>query len=200
LASEIRSAEQALTQAGGVQVDVQVLVTEATVGEEVEKTDAALADTIEKELRANLQSQELVSSDFTVGNPFIVTAVVTTDLDPTSEAFLSEVEAAEDALAEVLGLPVRLTVTVEPSGSPLDSPTETPAPTTVPTPIPTSVPTVAPLPTEVPPSTEAPLATTAPAQTEAPPPTVEPVTTTAPQPTATLEPATEVTPTGAGAP
>jgi uncharacterized hydrophobic protein (TIGR00271 family) len=182
LASEIRSAEQALTQAGGVQVDVQILVTEATFGEEVEKTNAVLADTIEKGLRESLQPHELVSFDFSVGNPFIVTAVVVTDVDPTSEEFLALIEAAEDALSDALGLPVRLSVTTKSSGPGVDSPTETAVPTTVPTLEQTSEPTEAP------------------AQPEASTPTEAPMATTAPAPTETVVPTTEVTPTEGGAP
>jgi hypothetical protein len=42
-----------------------------------------------------------------------VEALVTTEADAESDAFVAHVAAAEEALSEAFGLPVRLTVTVE---------------------------------------------------------------------------------------
>ena len=110
-------AEAALTEAGRVPVELQILTTEAT-GAEVETSNAAFADTIEKSLNESLGSGELVSFSFEVGNPFIVEATIIAELDPTSDEPLFNDDAAEDALSDALGLPVLLDVTIQ---SPSDS-------------------------------------------------------------------------------
>lgn len=64
-------------------------------------------------INESLQNSELVSFNFEVGNPFIVEAAISTDLDITSDEFGFNIEAAEDALSEALGIPVMLDVTVQ---------------------------------------------------------------------------------------
>jgi hypothetical protein len=82
----------------------------------VETSNAAFAEVIEKTLKENLQLSELVDFTFEVGNPFIVEAIITTDLDSTSEELIAELEVVEDALSDALGIKVLLDVTIQTEG------------------------------------------------------------------------------------
>ena len=82
-------------------------------GGEVEASNAAFAETIEKTLKENLQNSTLVSFTFEVGNPFLVDAAVSTSFGSNSEEFAADREAAEDALSEALGVPVLLNLAVQ---------------------------------------------------------------------------------------
>jgi hypothetical protein len=113
LASEIQAAEAALTNAARVPVELQILTTAAERGGEVESSNAAFAGTIEKILNESLQNSELVSFTFEVGNPFIIEATISTELDRTSDEFVVNVETTEDALSDALGIPVMLDVTFQ---------------------------------------------------------------------------------------
>jgi len=145
LASEIQAAEAALTEAGGLPVKLQVLSTDAEVGQEVEASNAVFADIIEKTLNESLEIGELVGFTFDVGNPFIVEVTITTELDQTSNEFLANIKATENALTAALGIPVLLDVTVQSPGTfpatpttPAIAPTEavpSPEPTIEPTPL-----------------------------------------------------------------
>jgi uncharacterized hydrophobic protein (TIGR00271 family) len=113
LASEIKAAEAALSEAAGLPVELQILTTEAKRGDEVEASNTAFAETIEKTLKESLQNSTLVSFTFEVGNPFLVEAVVSTSFDSSSEEFAADKEAVEDALSEALGVPVLLNLTIQ---------------------------------------------------------------------------------------
>ncbi len=182
LASEIQAAEAALSEAAGLPVELQVLTTGAEVGEEVESSNAAFAETIEKILNESLRGSELVSFTFEVGNPFVVEATIRTELDQSSDEFLANIEATEDALAAALGIPVLLDVTVQSPAIVAATPTTTGAGETAPAPT-----------EELPAATEElPAATEElPAATGEPPTaTEEPPTVTEESPTVTDEPPT----------
>jgi uncharacterized hydrophobic protein (TIGR00271 family) len=115
-ATEIKSAEAAMTDAAGLPVELQILTTGAKVGEEAETSNAAFAEVIEKTLIQNLQNSVMVEFTFEVGNPFIVEVTVTTELDSTSDELLNEFEAVEDALSDALGITVLLDVTIQSAG------------------------------------------------------------------------------------
>jgi uncharacterized hydrophobic protein (TIGR00271 family) len=116
LASEIKEAEAAMTEAAGLPVELQVLTTGAELDEEMDTSNAAFAEIINKTLAQNLQNSQLVEFTFQVGNPFIVEVTVTTELDSTSEELLDEFEVVEDALADALGITVLLDVTIQSEG------------------------------------------------------------------------------------
>ncbi len=103
----------AMTEAAGLPVELQVLTTGVTIGEEVETSNAAFAEIIDKTLAQNLQNSQLIEFTFQVGNPFIVEVTVTTELDSTSEELQDEFEAVEAALADALGITVLLDVTIQ---------------------------------------------------------------------------------------
>jgi len=112
-ASEIKSAEAAMTEIAGLPVELQILTTGTTIGEEAETSNAAFAEIIDKTLAQNLQNSQLVEFTFKVGNPFIIEVTVTTELDSTSEELLNEFEVVEDALEDALGITVLLDVTIQ---------------------------------------------------------------------------------------
>jgi hypothetical protein len=112
-ASEIKTAEAAMSEAVSVPVELEILIAGTGVGVEVETSNAAFAEVIEKTLKENLQLSELVEFTFEVGNPFIVEVTITTELDSTSEELLAEIEAVEDALSDALGIMVLLDVTIQ---------------------------------------------------------------------------------------
>jgi uncharacterized hydrophobic protein (TIGR00271 family) len=116
LASEIKEAEAAMTEAAGLPVELQVLTTGAELDEEMDTSNAAFAEIINKTLAQNLQNSQLVEFTFQVGNPFLVEVTVTTELESTSEELLNEIEAVEDALADALGITVLLDVTIQSEG------------------------------------------------------------------------------------
>jgi hypothetical protein len=117
LASEIEAAETAMTEAAGLPVELQILTTEAKIGEEVESSNAALSEIIEKTLNESLQIGELVGFTFDVGNPFIVEVTIITELDPTSDEIVSNIKAVEEALSDALGIPVLLEIFIQPPGT-----------------------------------------------------------------------------------
>jgi hypothetical protein len=110
--SEIKTAETALANALGVPVELQILTTETRVGEAAESSNAAFAEIIEQTLNENLQNSKLVDFSFEVGNPFIIEIAISTELDPTSEDLISDIETAEEALSAALDITVLLDVTV----------------------------------------------------------------------------------------
>jgi hypothetical protein len=97
----------------GLPVELQVITTGATTDEQVETSNAAFEEIINKTLAQNLQNSQLVEFTFQVGNPFIVEVTVTTDLDSTSEELLNEFEVVENALADALGITVLLDVSIQ---------------------------------------------------------------------------------------
>jgi hypothetical protein len=115
-ANEIKDAEAAMMEVAGLPVELQVLTTGAEVDEEMDTSNAAFAEIIDKTLAQNLQNSHLVEFTFQVGNPFIVEVTVTTELESTSEELLNEIEAVEDALADALGITVLLDVTIQSEG------------------------------------------------------------------------------------
>jgi uncharacterized hydrophobic protein (TIGR00271 family) len=115
-ANEIKDAEAAMMEVAGLPVELQVLTTGAEVDEEMDTSNAAFAEIIDKTLAQNLQNSHLVEFTFQVGNPFIVEVTVTTELERTSEELLNEIEAVEDALADALGITVLLDVTIQSEG------------------------------------------------------------------------------------
>jgi uncharacterized hydrophobic protein (TIGR00271 family) len=172
LASEIQAAEAALTEAAGLPVELQILTTGAEVGEEVESSNAAFTETIEKTLNENLQGIELVSFNFKVGNPFVVVATINTEMDQISDEFLVIIKRTENALSVALGIPVMLDVIVQSTVTVPVTPTITATATEVPltaTEVPPTATEVPPTATEVlPTATEVP-----PTATEEPTPTIE---------------------------
>ncbi len=112
-ASEIEGAEDAMTEVDGLPVELQVITTGATTDEQVETSNAAFEEIINKTLAQNLQNSQLVEFTFEVGNPFIVEVTVTTELDSTSEELLNEFEVVENALADALGITVLLDVSIQ---------------------------------------------------------------------------------------
>jgi uncharacterized hydrophobic protein (TIGR00271 family) len=118
LASEIESAEAEMTEVAGVPVELRILTISAQAGVELETSNTAFYEIIEETLNDNLQNSELVDFTFEVGSPFIVEATITTELDSTSEELLTEIEAAEDALSDALGITVLLDITVQSEGLP----------------------------------------------------------------------------------
>jgi hypothetical protein len=113
LVGEIQNAEAALTSAARVPVELQVLTTAAERGTEVESSNAAFAETIERTLKEKLRSSVLVSFTFEVGNPFLVEAVVSAGPDVSSEAIAADKSTAEATLSEALGVPVLLNLAVQ---------------------------------------------------------------------------------------
>ena len=96
----------AVAQELGLPVVLSVLPLESYDSTEaVDATDKALSETIEAVLIESLTCCEIVSFSFQVGNPFLVTVIVTTDMDPTSDEFLAQTRATEDALSMALGWP-----------------------------------------------------------------------------------------------
>jgi hypothetical protein len=181
LASEIQAAEAALTDAAGLPVELQILTTGAEVGAEVESSNLAFAETIEKTLNENLQGIELVSFNFKVGNPFVVVATINTEMDQISDEFLVIIKRTENALSVALGIPVMLDVIVQSTVTVPVTPTITATATEVPltaTEVPPTATEVPPTATEVPPTATEVL----PTATEVPP------TSTGVPPTATEEP------------
>jgi uncharacterized hydrophobic protein (TIGR00271 family) len=181
LASEIQAAEAALTDAAGLPVELQILTTGAEVGAEVESSNLAFAETIEKTLNENLQGIELVSFNFEVGNPFVVVATINTEMDQISDEFLVIIKRTENALSVALGIPVMLDVIVQSTVTVPVTPTITATATEVPltaTEVPPTATEVPPTATEVPPTATEVL----PTATEVPP------TSTGVPPTATEEP------------
>jgi len=179
---QTRAAEAALTQALGLPVALNILTVasyDSGSAEAVDATDKALTEVIEEILVESLTCCEVLTFSFQVGNPFLVTVSVTTDMDPASDEFLAQVQATETALAIALGWPVKLTVIV---AQPTPTPTETLIPilpTLTPTPEPTIEPPT-PEPTQEPPTPE-PTIELPTVEPPTPEPTVEPPT---PQPTA----------------
>jgi hypothetical protein len=112
--SEIKTAEAEMAGVIGVPVELQILTTETSVGDEAETSNAAFAEIIEKTLKENIHNSVLVEYTFEVGNPFIIEVIITTELDSTTEEFISEIESTEDALSEALGITVLLDVTIQP--------------------------------------------------------------------------------------
>jgi uncharacterized hydrophobic protein (TIGR00271 family) len=113
-ASEIQTAETAMANAIGVPVDLQIFLTDPGISEAADSSIAAFEEIIEKTLKENLHNSELVEFTFEVGNPFIIEVTITTELDPTSEEFISEMENAEEALSDALDITVLLDVTIQP--------------------------------------------------------------------------------------
>jgi uncharacterized hydrophobic protein (TIGR00271 family) len=188
---QVRSAELALAQELGLPVVLSLLPLETYDSSgAIDATDQALSETIEEVLIESLTCCEIVSFSFQVGNPFLVTVTVMTDMEPASDEFLAQIQATEEALSIALGWPVRLTVIV---AQPSPTPTETEAPL-LPSATPTFTPTEeiqtpeppAPTPTSGPPTEEPPTPTAGPPTEE--PPTEEP-------PTPTNGPPTEEPPT-----
>jgi uncharacterized hydrophobic protein (TIGR00271 family) len=179
---QVRAAELALAQELGLPVILTILPLESYDSTEaVDATDKALSETIEEILVESLACCEIVSFSFQVGNPFLVTVTVMTDIDPSSDEFLAQIQTTEDALSIALGWPARLTVIVA-QPSPTPTATETPF-------LPSATPTIAPteeIQTPEPPTVE--------------PPTAEPPTPTAEPPTPTAEPPTEEPPTPTSGP
>jgi uncharacterized hydrophobic protein (TIGR00271 family) len=112
--SEIKSAEAEMAVAVGLPVELQILFTDPGINEAADSSNVAFEEIIHKTLKENLHNSELIEFTFEVGNPFIVEVRVTTELDPTSEVFISEIENTEEALSEALGITVLLDVTVQP--------------------------------------------------------------------------------------
>ncbi|UCG24171.1 MAG: TIGR00341 family protein [Chloroflexota bacterium] len=198
---QVGASEAALAQELGLPVVLSILPLETYDSTEaVDATDQALSEAIEEVLIESLTCCEIVSFSFQVGNPFLVTVTVMTDMDPASDEFLAQVRATEDALSDALGWPVKLTVIVT-QPSPTPTATETPfLPSATPTFTPTEEIQSPEPPTEEPPTEEPPTPTSEPptATAEPPteePPTEEPPTPTSGPPTSTVEPPTEEPPT-----
>jgi uncharacterized hydrophobic protein (TIGR00271 family) len=174
LASEIKEAEAAMTEALGLPVQLQILTTEAGVVEAVEASNAAFASIIEVTLNDGFGDIQVVDFTFEVGNPFVVQVTIRTELDPTSDEFADKVEAVEADLSEALGIPVLLVVDVQASDAITATPTATGAAT--------------PSPTAADPTEEAAPTTDEPAPTDQPGPEATAPPPTAPGPEATPEP------------
>jgi hypothetical protein len=185
------SAEQALAEGLGLPVVLTLFIVESfdTTGS-VDATEQALTETIEEVLNDSLTCCQVLSTSFQVGNPFLVTAFVATEMDPADEAFLAQVQAAENNLGAALGWPVNLMVAIsQPTATPTLEPTDV---------IPTLEPTEEPV-TPEPPTPEPPTAEPT-VEPPTPEPTVEPATPTPTEEPPTPEPTVETaTPTTAPA-
>ena len=112
--NEAQAAEDALENVFGVPTELIVVVvgTTAEEAEEVESTDILIEETILTTLKASMPSSQIESFTYQYGNPTSVEVVVSTDLDPQSEAFVNEVSSAEAALEEAFQIPVLLSVEI----------------------------------------------------------------------------------------
>jgi hypothetical protein len=110
--NELRSAENALQEVFGVPTELVVVVVGIDEAEAIESTGVLIEETILTTLEVSMPSSQIESFTYQYGNPTFVDVVVTTDLQPESEAFQSEVRSAEAALKEALELPVRLSVEI----------------------------------------------------------------------------------------
>jgi uncharacterized hydrophobic protein (TIGR00271 family) len=110
--NEVQTAENALEEEFGVPTELIVVVvgTSTDEAEAIESMDVLIEHTILNTLTASMPSSQIESFTYQYGNPTFVDVLVTSDLQPESEAFKSEVRGAEAALEEALGLPVRLSV------------------------------------------------------------------------------------------
>jgi hypothetical protein len=186
LAGEIKEAEAAMAEAVGLPVELQILTTEADFIEEVEASNAAFAELIEKTLNDGFGQSQVVDFAFEVGNPFVVQVTLRTDLDPTSDEFADKVEAVKADLSEALGIPVLLVVDVQP----LDAITATPTATGAATPSPTAVDPTG----EAAPTTDEPGPTDPPGSEATAPPPTAPGPQSTPEPEPSEPPGTEPTP------
>jgi uncharacterized hydrophobic protein (TIGR00271 family) len=181
---QTRAAEEALAQELRLPVKLSILTVESydsSGSQAVDATDEVITEVIEEVLVETLTCCEVLSFSFQVGNPFLVTVTVSTEMDPTSDEFLDQVRAAEEALSNALGWPVKLTVVV---AQPTPIPTETSIPV-----LPSLTPTFEP--TVEPPTPEPTLEPTA--EPTVGPPTPEPTLEPTPEPTVgppTIEPPT----------
>jgi uncharacterized hydrophobic protein (TIGR00271 family) len=194
---QTRAAEDVLIQELGLPTTLSIIVVESydnSGAGAVDATEAALTEVIADTLNDSLTCCQVLDFSFQVGNPFRVTAIVSTDMDPASDEFLGQVQKTENDLSGALGWPVNLTLIV---AQPSPTPTETQIPimpSLTPTPEP-SVEPPTPEPTVEPPTPEPTVEPPTPEPTVEPPtpePTVEPPTVEPPTPEPTFEPTTTV--------
>jgi uncharacterized hydrophobic protein (TIGR00271 family) len=107
--SEIIAAKQNLETSLEKEVNLQVVVEPFVDAASVELR-AELDEDINQVLTREMPNIDVVDFTFVIGNPSLVVAGVATELDQNSEAFRNEVQAAENALAEVFGVPTELVV------------------------------------------------------------------------------------------
>jgi uncharacterized membrane protein len=107
--SEVIEARESLEELLGEPVKLSVVL-EPLVDADVAAFNLEAKTQIDRILEETIQSGTLVESVFLAGNPTIVFALVSTDSDPGSDPFASEIENAEAAMTEVAGLPVELQV------------------------------------------------------------------------------------------
>jgi uncharacterized hydrophobic protein (TIGR00271 family) len=107
--SEIIEAREALEELLDEPVKLSVVL-EPLVDADVAAANLAIQNQIDEILERTLQSGTLVDSVFLAGNPSIVFALVSTDADPDTEPFASEINAAEAAMTEAVSVPVELQI------------------------------------------------------------------------------------------
>ena len=107
--SEVIEARESLEELLGEPVKLSVVL-EPLVDADVAEFNLQAKTQIDRILEETIQSGTLVESVFLAGNPTIVFALVSTDADPESEPFASEIKNAEAAMTEAAGLPVELQV------------------------------------------------------------------------------------------
>ncbi|MCK5314023.1 MAG: TIGR00341 family protein, partial [Anaerolineales bacterium] len=107
--SEIIEARESLEELLGEPVKLSVVL-EPLVDADVAAANLAIQTQIDDILERTLKSGTLVESVFLAGNPSIVFALVSTDADPATEPFVSEIRAAEAAMTEVVRVPVKLQI------------------------------------------------------------------------------------------
>ncbi len=109
--SEIIAAKKNLESSLEQEVNLQVVVEPFVDAASVELR-AELEEDINQVLTREMPNIDVVDFTFVIGNPSLVVTGVTTELDQNSEAFRNEVQTAENALAEVFGVPTELVVVV----------------------------------------------------------------------------------------
>jgi len=107
--SEIIEAREALEELLGEPVKLSVVL-EPLVDADVAAANLAIQTQIDEILERTLKSGTVVESIFLAGNPSIVFALVSTDADPGTEPFASEIMAAEAAMTDAVGVPVELQI------------------------------------------------------------------------------------------
>jgi uncharacterized hydrophobic protein (TIGR00271 family) len=109
--SEIIAAKENLESSLEQEVNLQVVI-EPFVDAASAELRAELEVEISQVLAREMASSEVVEFNFVVSNPSLVVAGVVTEADENSETFRNELQAAEDALEEVFGVPTELVVVV----------------------------------------------------------------------------------------
>jgi hypothetical protein len=110
--NEKEAAKNALSELFGVPTELLVIVVGRSTSEieSIQSADVFIEETIRNALEESMPSSQVERFTYQFGNPTIVHVVMTSGLENDSDTFQGEVRAAEDALKNDLGVPIRLTV------------------------------------------------------------------------------------------